>query len=77
MSSRSRAAAETVHQVTATLLGRHHRRPGLQRLTPDAALFDARRTWLAKTTRRSRERQIRVVVYHGCQVVLAACYAST
>jgi len=33
--------------------------------------------WLAKTTRRSRERQIRVVVYHGCQVVLASCYAST
>jgi len=36
-----------------------------------------RRTWLAKTARRSRERHIRVVVYHGCQVVLASCYAST
>jgi hypothetical protein len=33
--------------------------------------------WLAKTTRRSRESQIRVVVYHGRQVVLASCYAST
>ena len=40
MSSRSPAAAETVHRVTATLLGRHRRRPRLQRLAPDAALFD-------------------------------------
>lgn len=40
MSSRSRAAAETVHRVTATLLGRYRRRPGLQRRAPDAALFD-------------------------------------
>jgi hypothetical protein len=38
-SSCSPAAAETVHRVTATLLGRHRRRPGLQRLEPDAALF--------------------------------------